>query len=228
MASLKKLKKELKKYDFEKTYLDEQPELDSIVKSFIAELEPNYSEGYGLREDPEKIECRSRDGFIPHSHNHGGYDRTFQTDLHTFLSTGCGLCEGYDTETAEKQRQKAYESWSEGDMSDDAKKALKDIPKDKWNYHDLDELDLLWIAEELDEYESEWLSDSPIEFGYRAMYEGKQGAWHTLMIYCVASGDRYYGINRGDTIAEFDIKFRNEKELSEKLEKIKTDIESTF
>lgn len=56
-----------------KVYLDEIPELHSALKQFCEQLDLDEY-GFGTDNDVRELECRRRDGFIPHSHNHGGFD----------------------------------------------------------------------------------------------------------------------------------------------------------
>lgn len=213
-----------------KTYLDEQPELESILKDFMDDLKPSYSEYYCGDPSLEPIECRPCDGFIPHSHNLGGFDKEYVTDFRTIQSTGCGLAEGYDYDTAraDEINLMALDAW-EHDLETESKNALKDVPKDKWNYNDLIDLGLHAVAEAQDAYCDEWLSGCSIFFGYRAMYEGKESSgWHTLMIYVSANESEYYGMcSKGSkTIKEYELKFRNAKELTKALNKIKAKLET--
>jgi hypothetical protein len=208
----------------EKLYLKDYPEFDAIIKEFIDDLSPNYSEGYLIKET-EAIECIRRDGFIPHSHNHGGYDKEWITDLMSIWGSGCEIGK-YTQEVADNEAIEAAETYIKYDAENKDKKLLATIPEDKRNYHDLYELGHSELAETMDEYCSDWLRDDSIYYGYRAMYEGQQGCWHTLMIYASANRSQYFGAQHGDTLGEFEIKFRNANELKTKLKEIKTDLES--
>lgn len=54
-------------------YLDEQPELYTALEAFVSDLELD-PQGFGSDNWFAVLECRRRDGFIPHSHNFGGFD----------------------------------------------------------------------------------------------------------------------------------------------------------
>jgi hypothetical protein len=210
----------------EKTYLDQLPEFESIIRDYIDSLDTNYSDGY-LTDEITPIECRSRDGFMPHGHNCGGFDKQWITDLHTVWGSGCSLG-NYDSAAADKEYAEALEMFIKYDASDEMKALLQALPEDKQNYHDLYELGHGHIAEKLDEYCSDWLIGSYIYYGYRAMYEGCNNGWHTLMIYACANQSEYYDAFRGDTLAEIEIKFRNAAELNTKLEAVRGELESAF
>lgn len=57
----------------DKIYLDDQPELYLLLATICNELDLD-SLGSGLDNWIHELECHSRDGFIPHLHNHGGFD----------------------------------------------------------------------------------------------------------------------------------------------------------
>jgi hypothetical protein len=57
----------------DKVYLDQLPELHTAIKEYLTGLDLDYW-GSGCENWLNETECRRRDGFIPHSHNHGGFD----------------------------------------------------------------------------------------------------------------------------------------------------------
>jgi len=211
------------KYNIEKVYLDQQPELNDIVKDFVTNLTPDYNDGHSYSEEAEEIECRSRSGFSAAGHNHGGFERQWATDLMNIWGSGIGLGDNITTDEAHEGHNNAVECFVSENEAE-----FKDIPEDKRNYHDMYEMGFSKLAETMDEYAMDWLSGCRISFGYRAMYEGKQGAWHTLVIYACAIQCEYNSAFRGDTLKEIEIKFRNATELQSKLDKIKTELESVF
>lgn len=212
----------------EKLYLDQQPEIESVIRDYIDSLAPYYTDGYQIGKI-EPIECRSRDGFSPYSHNCGGFDKAWITDLCTVWGSGQGIG-NITTDEAYKAQDEAAETFIKHDASDETKAVLSTLPADKHNYHDLNELGHGDIAEELDEYCMEWLRGDYIHFGYRAMYEGKVHGWHTLMIYAGVNRSEYHGAHGtgSSTLAEIEIKFRNVGELSTKLEAARSELESAF
>lgn len=216
------LRKKLNKYDFEKIYLDDQPELNNTVKSFLENLSMNYLDAYA-KNGVTEIDCRHRDGFSPNSNNHGGFDRTWNTTWGIISGCGADLCDHFTTEEAYSERLKALE-----DFKYDHAEKIKDIDLEKLNYHDLYEMNKGDLAEEMDEYVSSWINTDAIEFGFRAMYEGQTGSWHTLVIYACASDNRYGGAFSGTDIETVEIKFRNKKELEKKLAAAKPKLEAVF
>jgi hypothetical protein len=204
-----------------KTYLDET-QYNEIVKNFITDLSFDFSEGYRL--GVENLPCRRADGFIPHSNNHGGFDVVFMTGWSSIWGSGTSLCDGFDTDQAEKERKDANKSFWR-----DNPELAKDIPESKRNYHDLYEMERGELAEKLDEYEMEYVDTDPILYGLRAMYEGvNEEGTHTLVLYAIATDDRYHGFNYGKTIESWDLEFKNKEDLVRILEILKPEIESTF
>jgi hypothetical protein len=56
-----------------KVYLDEIPELHKALREFCTNLDLD-AYGSGCDNWIDELECRRRDGFIPHSYNRGGFD----------------------------------------------------------------------------------------------------------------------------------------------------------
>ena len=211
-----------------KVYLDQLPEFESIIRDYIDSLCPNYSDGYLIKKI-DSIECRSRDGFSAHSHNCGGFDKSWVTDLSSIWGSGAGVGK-YDQTSADNEYDEARETFIKYDASEETKALLALMPEDKRDYHGLIESGQDEIAEKMDEYCRDYLTSSHIWFGYRAMYEGSANGWHTLVIYAAVNLSEYEGPmgKGGDTLAEIEIKFRNVTELSKKLEQARSELESAI
>jgi len=211
-----------------KTYLDDQPILEGIIKDFLDDLDPSFPEA--IEQDIETIECRSRDGFIPHSHNCGGFDKQWWTDFSMIQGTGYEVV-GYGTKEANDEYTEALETFFKYDLPDEYKSLVDSLPSDKLNYHDLEDLGHTDLIEALEEYTDDWLRHCMVWFGYRAMYEGidSEGI-HTLYIYSCTNQSEYYGAfgNGSDTIAEHEITFTTPLELKFKLNQIKEELESSL
>lgn len=210
-----------------KVYLDEQPELESVLREFMADLDLCFDFGYGCYGDcePQPLECRSRGGFIAHSHNCGGFDVTYMTDMRMLWGSGYTIGTIGDEEISE-ELSTCYEAFQY-----DHKNGLINIPEEhQSDYHWLYDNGHEDIAEALSEYENSWLSEETIHYGVRAMYEGRSGIWHTLCIYTGLNQSQYYHAfsNGSTTLGTYEVKFRNATELKEKLYKIKEKIESDF
>jgi len=67
----------------EKIYLDQLPEINDGLKQFCIQLDLD-TWGSGAKNFLFEIACRRADGFIPHSHNHGGFD------VYNILESVCG------------------------------------------------------------------------------------------------------------------------------------------
>lgn len=210
-----------------KVYLDQLPEFEKIVRDFINSLEPNFSEAYN-EPKAEALECRRRDGFIPHSHNFGGFDRQWFTDLGLIWSTGYEVG-SVTQELADKHQQEAAQTFIKYDASAEDKAILASLPEDKRNYHYLCELGHGELAERLDEYCIEWLSTCAVSFGYRVMYEGQDDSGqHNLMIYACTNLDEYRGAFAGTTEVEFEVNFRSEADLKDKLEQTRDKLQASL
>lgn len=92
----------------ERLYLDEIPELHGRLENFCKELKLDLF-GSGAENFMHEIECRRRDGFIPHAHNRGGFD------VYNTLETECGENEdGNDDTMLLHGFRIMYEGYSKG------------------------------------------------------------------------------------------------------------------
>jgi hypothetical protein len=57
----------------ERVYLDQLTEMHTALREFCTNLDLDVH-GFGTDNWVQELECRRRDGFIPHSHNRGGFD----------------------------------------------------------------------------------------------------------------------------------------------------------
>lgn len=57
----------------DKIYLDEIQTLHKSIETYLKKIDLDTL-GSGCDNWLNELECRRRDGFIPHSHNHGGFD----------------------------------------------------------------------------------------------------------------------------------------------------------
>jgi len=212
-----------------KVYLDQLPEYESIIRDYIDSLSPDYPDGCPMGKGTEPIECRSRDGFSAHRHNCGGFDRSWLTDLNIVWGSGNNIGK-HDQESADNEYGEARETFIKYYASEETKAVLMSLPEDKRDYNGLLESGHEAMAEELDGYCRDYMQDSVIWFGYRAMYEGSANGWHTLVLYASINRSEHGGpMGRGsDTVAEIEVKFRNVAELSKKLESARAQLESAL
>lgn len=211
--------------DTDKTYLDQLPHLERVVREFLETLDLDGPWGVAFDEPKvEVIECRRRDGFIPHAHNCGGFDLEYLTDVGACVGSGCGPNLADIEHAAECAYDYALEAFREQNTE-----ALASIPKDQHNYHSLYELGLSDLAEELSRFEHEAM-DTPVWWGVRAMYEGSMDGVHTLCLHASGNVCEYHGaFGRGsEQKGMWELKFSTAVELRRQLEQLRTAIESAF
>lgn len=170
-------------------------ELAKVLRDFAAEL--GYSE-----DRISKLECRSRDGFIPFSNNFGGFEcLAYQSqDYAYFEQTGftnadAKVIEYYDYDLNCYKKENGYEE----------------------NY-DLTET-------ELEDFETNWRandSESSILFSADLMYMGvdDDGVQSLNIKLCVCVKDAPYH-REYDDIIDLDVEFNSAGDLVPKLETIK-------
>lgn len=206
-------------------FLDAQPEIQSVLREWMESLNLDPS---GLSFDSmqvEEIECRSRDGFIRASHNFGGFDATHMSEVMSCVGSGCGP----DLAEIDRQEKQAYAEaikWFKDQKFID----LEHLTDDEITYPNLNELGRSDLAEELAEVEREWM-DSPVWWGVRAMYEGKDDKGiHMLALYASGNVCQYHGaFGKGsETKGEWVLRFKTASGLRRQLERLKTKVESAF
>lgn len=186
----------------DKTYLVDQPILSKIIRSWLEtiDLHSDYCDK-GI----EELECMSRDGFVAASHNCGGFDRIWLTDLNWFNGTGygCGALDSRIEEQIEHNLKLAEEHCTENKITED---------------------------EERYEVENEFLRDA-VWLGVRCMYEGiDERGVHTLMVYCGGNISEYYGPhqNGSSKLAEFELRFKTAASLRRQLKRITNKVLNAF
>lgn len=162
------------KYD---GYFDELPkETQDIIRELLIEMAENRDgpEGWKPSEDCiDDIECRSRSGFIPFSHNKGGLTyRNFATlsDYH-FGGYGCA----HEKANKELERLAEYSiDCAMESFKEQYKDELQGIDDNLINYNDLYDMGKGNLAERLSELETESLTDenSTVMHEFRFMYHG--------------------------------------------------------
>lgn len=200
---------------------DTYPNLNQKIKDLF---EAAVMEVLESSRDTEEIEFQRRDGFIPASYNRGGVQRSGFTDLMAFYSSGIStgstkfntkIDKYIDTDLSE-----ALESFKETN-----KEALKNIPEDKINYHDLYELNLGSLAEDLSETEHEYLGgdQSLVMVDCRLMYHGENSASFDVGLH--ASDAPYFRNKHCDSALDISIEWESiadlEKQLKEAVIKLK-------
>lgn len=175
----------------------------------------------GYSEDLEVIECRSRDGFIPHGHNRGGIRFKQFADLMSVFGSGC-----YPTDLVAKKTldraidngiNDAADAFIEkyaGELMDlGAPEHCNDLPSSLQN--------------EYSDYEQAHLGQDNSVFYYtQAKYEGSENGVHTLYLTACINWEAPYHrssvawmpglVCESDKSVE--IKFKSVEELDKKLD----------
>jgi len=156
----------------------------------------------GLSERTEKLECRRRDGYFPHSWNQGGWQSFGFTTIDMMM--GSGIMSGSD------KLNNLVEEYYCTEMKECLNKFLEDKNLDTGKtWEDLTEAQ----TEELqNDYESEWFQDSDyhsVQVEYQGRYLGYENGLHTisLNIFLCASDAPYH--RKSDDDIEIEITFRD-------------------
>lgn len=227
-------KKNLKiKKEFGKAYLEFQPKLDALIKQIVLDAGSSASSKFECwKSDNECIkalECRSRDGFIAASDNCGGYQFNNFTTLGYIEGTGSRFASKEACEQIQKQTDQGYKYALEAFKENNAD-AIKGIPEDKLNYHDLYELGHGKLAEELSNYEQENLSgdEDTIMINLRILYAGiDDNGVHTAFVSAAVNWEGPYHRShiswmpgfKCEATKEVEVTFKNLREAKTKLTK---------
>lgn len=177
----------------------------------------------------ESIECKSRDGFIPHFFNKGGFDYNNFTDLHAYSGGGYSCKHKEAAAEIERQIQYGLDSAIENfRKNNDLKLNQLGITKEQTDYHTLHELGHHELAEELSSYENENLSgESSIMHSFRFIYHGKNDdGIHSASVSAAINTEGPYHRSHiawapsvfCEGSSEVVIQWRNNAELKRKLE----------
>lgn len=162
----------------------------------------------------EPIEHKRRDGFIPHSWNRGGFERTQFHDQSAMWGSG----DSYSGELGKELQlaiQASMDMARETFVEQNPEVLFQGLTEDQINYHDLYKAGLSRYAEMLSEYEMECLRGdySSIMERVRIMYHGqKDGKHHATVFSFVSIHDAPYHRDSEGFVEEA-IEFKNKKEL---------------
>jgi hypothetical protein len=170
--------------------------LISVLKDFAEQL------GYG-KDRISELECRSRDGFIPFSHNNGGIECVAfadQESAHCMGGTGFENADAtiekyrdYDVERYEEEINRKYVDWSEED------------------------------TERFEELYRLGGDEETVLFSLDIMHTGIERGIHTVNLrFCICVKDAPYHRKYDDKF-EFDLTFRKIESLERKLKKLLKD-----
>jgi len=220
-------------------FLEEQPELQSIIKEMLEEASENISDD--MHPNLEEIECHSRDGFIRDSENFGGFTAT----TFDFLSSYWGSGLRYSSKLANKHLDKSVEYSLESAKENfidqyAAELGALEINEDQVNYHDLYELKQSYLAEKLSEFELESMNDDTIMLQIRVMYNGSENGKHSAEVSSVINWESPYHRSSGavyrncgfrmetEDVKVVNIEWKNNTELKTKLAKALKKVKEIF
>ena len=215
-------------------YFDQLPNLtQTMIKRLITdafEHEARHFETFGPEGSyrVEELECRSRDGFIPHSHNRGGIDVSGYTTL-DFMN-GSGYLPSNEKSREHVQAaidsglQSATEAFFEKHAEVLAKHGITTVAQVSYSDFNNSKIEELQdLAEELSEYEREYIGgdNSTVMVQYRVMYhgQGSEGI-HSMTVFASINTEAPY--HRGkydDNVSEIEITWRKGSALKTKLVK---------
>lgn len=179
--------------------LIENLELDTAKADEIVEALKEFANDLGYSSDRiNSLECRSRDGFIPHIHNYGGIE-CIAFGLPYSLPNGCTGFPNADA-TIEKYSQMNRDDYAE----------QIGVKEDDWNEEQ---------REEFYEYESSD-DEASILYSLDIMHTGIDKGIHSLNLrFCVCVKDMPYHRKYDDKI-EIDLSFKTINGLKGKLNKL--------
>lgn len=214
-------------------YFNELPALQRkmIERMTVAAFEEYVRDTFGQEGSYtiKSLECRSRDGFIPHSHNKGGVEVIGFTDLQCIQGSGYfpvnkeardkiqGLIDSnlqYAAESFFEKHQALFEKYN--------------LTVADAYYHRIEEIEnspnpeFDGLTNEIMEYENEHLSGdySSVMYQIRVMYHGKDASGvHSLSVFAsISASDAPYH-RSSDVLAEQRITWKTGKGLKTKLAK---------
>lgn len=186
--------------DLGKIGLDQLPEYESVIRDWLESL--NTLDEAGTQRI-EALEYRSRDGFWAASHNHGGLDLEYWTDLRTLV--GSGNVPEYMQSAVDRCQEEAENFIKEQGLSRDKESDIERI----YEIEDAHLEDVAW-------------------FGVRCMYEGETNGTHVLKVYVGANVSEYYGAFGSGSVDlyETEIRFKTASGLTRKLKAITKKVET--
>ena len=163
---------------------NEADQLETVCHNFLRET------GYS-NDRIETIECRRRDGFIPHSHNKGGLEARSYLDQHCLPNGNTGF------DNTDKILEKYYQYNLDSYLQDNDLKEL-----DESHYESFDDYCLN--------------GEDTIEFMTRIMFNSESEC--TVHFFVSASDSPYH--RQHDDYFEHSIEFKNASDLKKQLDKL--------
>ncbi len=204
-------------------YLKAYSDIEGVLREWMTSLDLDNGAAWGDGE-LEEIECKARDGFSPFSHNRGGFDFTFQSDVYNCEGGGFGP----NLPAIDSEVEGAYRDAKKWFIEQNAD-ALKDVPEDDVTYSGLYDLGLSSLAEDLAEKEKAYM-EKGVRWGVRAMYHGSKGGVHRLSLFASGNVSEYYSAfgNGSLTLGEWELTFKTASGLKRQLQRLKRKVEDVF
>lgn len=196
------------------------------VKETLKDVLENFDFAFeGFRPELDEIEHRSRDGFIPYSHNRGGFDVKSFSDLYEYFGTGQVPCDAM-----QKAIDQGLKDALEAFVENNPEVLFQGIAPEELSYHSLYDAGLGQYAEILSETEREFLSGdySSVMSQVRVMYHGVNAGMHSLTVFASLSWTDAPYHRSSDVLEERLITFKTQKELETKLKAALEDVNSIF
>jgi hypothetical protein len=224
MKANKTLLDELFPIETKKTYFDELPEeMQLVVADFLEAVKVHNEEfmytGDRIRfDDLDEVECRRRDGFIPHDYNKGGLQLNGWLSLYDFyfgeFHLG-GKAGKVIKQMSDISLKMARETFIEQNSASMTKFNLKEKDID---YHKLYEKGLSALAERWSEYEMENLNSDQESTLHqvRVMYDG-QGTFAIDVMHRISDAPYH---RTCDAFKEFKVKANDVDSLVKGLAKV--------
>ena len=199
-------------------------QLDEAAQAVVKEFARQFVDAdYNV----EDIECRRRDGFIPHSWNRGGIEAHRHEDLGYFWGGGYSV--------GVKAAQKVIDKWTDIALKDAKESFIEkyaevlsdlEVPNDKVDFHGLRELGHIQLSEEFGEYENEHLYGeySSTLHTVRILYNG-DNKWTVAVLHRISDAPYH---RTCDGFKEWKFTASTVKQLTSKLNGLKAKIEKAF
>lgn len=182
------MKNALKLKNIDAVYFDELPvELQDYVAEQLKEAFDKAPENFNYDKGVENIECKSRSGFIPFSHNKGGLEINGFTDLMSLWGSGTNV--SHKKAQAEIDRQIDYHFKCVAESTYANFKEILDaegLTENDCNYHTMQEIaetnkDFEPVLRYIEDAEA-GDSEDTIMFSVRFMYHGNENGIHTASV----------------------------------------------
>lgn len=222
-----------KEKDFDGYFEDLAEGTKTIVKDLIEKhFEDNCEVFY---QTTEELECKRRDGFIPHSFNRGGMEVNGFTDLMSIHGSGTMPSHAKARAEIERQIDQGFKSCAEHCFEKFKDLAEKhELKEEDFNHYTIHEIaqtheEFEEVERYIEDSEMEFLgiSDSSIMYSIRFMYHGIVDGKHSASVSAAVNTEGPYHRSRiswapevfCEGAKEVEIEWGNQTQLKDKLDK---------